>query len=161
MTDEVWKEASTEDRRFFSGAAMASRVNTGGPEAALEFFNEMPSEERSLEAWHEAGKVFILIDPEAASQWMAALPEGAERDAAVTALVESLTSGTREGRDGGAAAAWALSMSGNVEREQWSRVAFKAWEKEAPAGTLNGDTVPIKPDGEPGLTEELIEGVKR
>jgi hypothetical protein len=159
MPGTVWETFPVEDRRFLSGAAIMSKASND-PQAALDFFNQMEPGERSLEAWHEAGNAFIKIDPEAASQWMAALPAGAERDAAVTALVESLTSGPQDGRDGGAAVAWALSMSGNVEREQWSQVAFKAWEREAPASTLKGGPGPVRPlEGE--TSEEPAEGVKR
>jgi hypothetical protein len=69
-----------------------SRAEKTSPQAALDFFNAMPPAERSLGAWYEAGRAMTALDTESASQWMAGLPGGPERDAAATALVESLTS---------------------------------------------------------------------
>jgi hypothetical protein len=125
----AWEQASTEERRWLAGAAVRARANAD-PQGAIAFFNEMASAERSLESWYEAGNAFMKVDPQAASQWMKELPNGAERDAAVTALVAALTNGSPETRDGRAAALWAGTVRGNVEREQLSDAAFQVWVQQ-------------------------------
>jgi hypothetical protein len=124
---EAWATLNTADRRFVSSDAMARRI--GGPKSALEFFNAMSEDERSLGAWYEAGKAHVSLDTEAASQWMESLPRGPERDAAATALVEQLTQSGAE-QDGEAAFAWAASMSGSTERARYMAQAAQAWALE-------------------------------
>ena len=146
VKDEVWAAASAEDRRFLSADAMKHRVENYQVEEAVKLFESMSPEERTLGAWHEVGRAKVSQGTEKASEWMASLPQGPERDAAATALVEYLTGVAWTGgafgrpivesmdpvsdRDGASAFAWAASMSGEAERSEYMAVAAKVWALE-------------------------------
>ncbi len=131
ILENDWQDAATVDRWFLSAAAVEEQARQN-PRAALDFFQAMQPEERSLGAWHEAGAAYIKSDETAVSEWMRSLPPGQERDAAATALVEYLTK-SGPGRDGEAAFAWAASMSGEVERAYYLETAAEVWAQEDPA----------------------------
>jgi hypothetical protein len=56
------------------------------------------------------------MDPLEASSWIGTLAEGADRDAAVEALLHDVAA-----TDPDAAAAWASTLSDERRREEWSR----------------------------------------
>lgn len=122
-----WQTAGMDDRRFISVAWM--KTDSGAPENLWARFNELSPEERSLNAWYEAGRARVRMDSEEASRWMNSLPPGPERDTAATALVEHLTTPGRN-RDGEAAFAWAASMSGEAERRRFMAQAVRAWAED-------------------------------
>ncbi len=127
LDDSTWASMSVEERRLLSEDAMAS-FSSLAPQA-IDRFNNMAPEERSLGAWYYAGQAQAEMDMGAASEWMDTLPPGPERDAAATALVERLTA-DGDDRDGEAAFAWAASMSGDEERRRYIEQAAKVWAEQ-------------------------------
>lgn len=160
VPDEAWQEFRTEDRRHLAEAAVKVRTY-GDPQKALDFFEAMSPEERSLGAWHAVGAAWVQKDEQAASEWMRALPPGPERDAAATALVEHLTK-SGPGRDGEAAFAWAADMSGAVERAYYIENAAWAWAMEdAAAARAAVAAAPLEEAERAALLRELPEGGAR
>ncbi len=132
FTEEEWAAASPDERYLLSGQAVRNHISSSNPQEALDFFHALPPEERSLEAWHAAGRAYINKDIAEASQWMESLPAGAERDAAATALVERLIRPGEE-RDAEAAFIWAASMSGDAERARHTPRRGAPESEKAPA----------------------------
>ena len=160
ITKEVWEAATADERRLLAADAVEGRFygGTGEPDTALDFFNSLAPEERTLGAWHAAGAAYIVADEAAASEWMRTLPPGAGRDAAATALVEHLTT-AGPGRDGEAAFAWAASMSGEVERAYYMESAARAWALEDPAAARAAVSAAPLPEAErTALLQKLPEG---
>ncbi|HEX2746761.1 MAG TPA: hypothetical protein VHM91_02085, partial [Verrucomicrobiales bacterium] len=101
VSDEAWAGAGTGDRRILAEQAIQSRLGDDlfpKMDDAREFFESFSPAERSLGAWYQGGRMKIMEDLTGASEWMAALPQGPERDAAATALVEYLTGAAEAGR---------------------------------------------------------------
>jgi len=161
FSEEEWAAASPDERYLLSGQAVRNHISSIHPQEALDFFHALPPEERSLEAWHAAGRAYINKDIAEASQWMESLPAGAERDAAATALVERLTSPGTE-RDAEAAFIWAASMSGGAERARYAAEAARLWAQEDPAAARAAITRAALPESEKqALLRTLPEGGAR
>jgi hypothetical protein len=161
FSEEEWAAASPDERYLLSGQAVRNHISSSNPQEALDFFHALPPEERSLEAWHAAGRAYINKDIAEASQWMESLPAGAERDAAATALVERLTSPGAE-RDAEAAFIWAASMSGDAERARFAAEAARLWGQEDPAAARAAITRAALPESEKqALLRTLPEGGAR
>jgi len=160
VPDEAWQVMAAADRRLLAAEAVESRARSD-PRQALDFFQAMSPEERSLGAWHAAGAAWMQQDEEAASEWMRTLPPGPERDAAATALVEHLTK-SGPGRDGEAAFAWAASMSGEAERAYYIEDAARAWALEDPAAARAAvAAAPLEAAQRAALLRKLPEGGSR
>lgn len=145
-SDDDWHAATTGERRLLSADAVKSKAAETAM-AGVEFFNSLPLEERSPGAYYEAGAAYLKESPEEASAWMESLPPGPERDAAATALIESLTA-AGDDRDGAAAFAWAASMSGDIERTRYLSKAAQTWAAEDPAAAREAVAASALPDGE-------------
>jgi hypothetical protein len=159
-SDAAWAGLSTEDRHFLSVEQMASRM-IFGPEDGLELFNSMTPEERSLGAWYQAGRGQAEVDLGQASEWLDTLPPGPERDAAATGLVDRLTA-EGDDRDGEAAFAWAVNMSGAEERRRYIEQAARAWAKDDPeAATKAVLASGLSPEETVQLVEEMKKGGTR
>jgi hypothetical protein len=156
--DQTWASLSSEDRRLVSSDAWAWSLF---PDSRIEFFNKLSPEERSLSAWYYMGHAQAGMDLGAASEWLDTLPPGPERDAAATALVERL-SAEGDDRDGEAAFAWAVSMSGAEERRRYIEQAAKVWaEQDAEAATKAVLGSDLPPEEAVHLAEELQKGGPR
>ena len=165
VSQQQWEDATIEERRFLSAQAVQSRAgdpfDSADAGTALEFFNAMSPEERSLGAWYEAGAAYMRKDEHEASQWMNSLSPGPERDAAATALVEKLTAPGAE-QDGGAAFAWAASMSGAVERARYIKEAARVWALHDAAAARAAVAAAGLPEAETtALLQQLPQGGAR
>ena len=159
VPEAAWAAASAEDRRFLSAQAVGQRAEH--PEKALEFFNAMAPEERSLGAWHEAGNAYIKKDAAEASQWMQSLPPGPERDAAAAAMVEHLTAPGPD-QDGRAAFAWAENMDGEMERTRYVAQALRVLPPQDANGVRGAVEAMDLPQAEKdALLRQLLEGGAR
>jgi hypothetical protein len=183
VNDDAWAAAGTDDRRFLAEQAIQSRLGDDlfpKMDNAREFFESLSPEERSLGAWYEGGKVKIMESLTGASEWMAALPRGPGRDAAITALVEYLTGAAEAGRielyrnvlqpfpesagsehDAEAAFQWAADMSGEPERVRYTAMAARAWAEEDPAAAREAVSAANLPEAaKQALLRQLTEGGK-
>jgi hypothetical protein len=161
LSDTEWAALSPDERRMFADKTVVYLNYSYTMQPALDFFNALPPEERSLGAWYQAGRAWLKQDLAEASQWMETLPAGAERDAAATALVEHLTAPGSD-RDGEAAFVWAASMSGDAERARYTAEAARIWALEDPAAARAAVSAAALPDSEKqALLHQLPEGGAR
>ena len=177
VDDDSWAAAGLEERRRLAAAALRERSDIFTPDnKAVALFETMTPEERTLGAWYEVTLARIGKDIKEASQWVQQLPPGPERDAAATALVESLAGAPDSAkntddftvtwpaseRDPEAAFTWAASMSAEAERARYMTQAAKAWALDDAAAARAAVAASALPEVEKeNLLHQLPEGGAR
>lgn len=103
-------------RQELVSAVIQSWDRTDLADASAWIEENLPDTAGRAGAYEDLAYVWIATDRVAASQWIGAMTEGPERDAAVKMLVREVSASDPE-----AAAAWVDTLSGAALRESWKK----------------------------------------
>ncbi len=106
---------STAARDSLAEGILDSYIRWSPAEVALWVEETLVDPGTRIPAYRSVASRWLETDPVAANEWMGGLPAGAERDAAVEALLLRI-----EASDPGAAAGWVESLFDPQKREAWT-----------------------------------------
>jgi hypothetical protein len=99
------------------------------PEAAVAWLDRLPesAEDRKADIYRGVASSFISHDPLAASEWIATIDEGPERDQSVETLVNNIARSDPE-----AGFIWAATVGDSEKRKNTLRRSVMEWRKTDP-----------------------------
>lgn len=103
------------------------------PVEAIDFFETLPPDQQSGVKLYDTSMAYARLDPQAASEWIAALPATEAKDTAISGLVDYLITESSE-PDPLAAAHWAAASLDPGGRDQQLQRISEAWFRRDPQG---------------------------
>lgn len=110
---------------------LTDHLGSRDPVAAADFYATLPAEQQAEVKLRDTILAFAKADPQAASEWIAALPETPAKDSAISGLVDYLIQESSD-PDPEAAAHWAAASLGEEAQQRRLQRVAEAWFQRAP-----------------------------
>ena len=122
--------ALPQDRLSSNLSAAFSQWARQDPAQAVAWLDQLPADVESQQAniYNRVAQAYVQHDPMAASEWMATLEEGPERDATVKTLVSHISKTDPE-----AGFIWAATVSDGNDRRNSLNQVVRGWVRTDPA----------------------------
>ncbi|MFN0125244.1 MAG: hypothetical protein ACKV19_00990, partial [Verrucomicrobiales bacterium] len=129
----LYAESLTSPQQDAQRQTLTDQLARRSATDAIAFFESLPPEAQAGVKLHDTTRAYARQDPEAASEWIAALPPTAAKDTAISGLVEYLLSDAAE-PDPVAAAHWAAASPDPEGRNRRLQRVAEAWIRRNPTG---------------------------
>lgn len=111
---------------------LADQLGRRDPAAAVDFYASLPAGQQATVRLRDTAIAYAKADPQAASEWIATLPETPARDTAISGLVDYLIKDSSD-PDPESAAHWAAASLDEEARQRRLQRVAEAWFRRAPA----------------------------